>query len=51
MTHHLTYSQFRSRARGIPCIVDVTHYLAEVLANLSGSCFGGHGAMMLALKR
>lgn len=36
MTHHLTYSQFRSRARGIPCIVDVTHYLAEVPANLSG---------------
>ena len=36
MTHHLTYSQFRSRARGIPCVVDVTYYNPGSPANLSG---------------
>jgi len=36
MTQHLTYSQFRSRARGIPCIVDVTYYDPGSPAKLSG---------------
>ncbi len=36
MTHHLTYSQFRSRVRGIPCIVDVTYYAPGSPAKLSG---------------